>query len=531
MLSANIWSEVNAKAVKLNNGSVEIDVIHKKEVSEHIKFYHMNHPDLVDYYLDYMKEFKNNYGYVQGVESIDYIIASDCYNGGEFVHYLANQLTPIYLLPYGEYTQELFNVDGMPSVRLPNLPAYPINNCEITIENPIIDLETNDTVSNVSTYGFVYDTGTNIKDTLKEISVSYYVLKDEAPIYDENGFLSNDLDMFERVEEVLIRESEKVFAEDSDYLEDDVVMPNTFTDNYYDYNISPDGKKIIFNRQSETIQRLFSINAQNKLSFNTSIIVHYHEDNGNLTQLENPETVEIYDVDVHITLHSKELTEFYDYQVDYDTGNIEFFTPVTECDMVFTYNPLWVRGLGLGDFPLKMDLWTEKYRIGYDFNDDGDSITGIYKQVYDEYGDEYDGDFYETTNVNPRSNKQTDNTYFRFKTTVPPRDNIRKLILNEESDDGGVELIEDKDFFVDYITNTVILNYPNLEDGNSLTIKYTPNLTDTGLALGYRLRRPTYGLNEEMLYDGSGYVRFNTQQYESIADDVYILGNYFTYRT
>ena len=531
MLSANIWSEVSAKAVPLNNASVEIDVIHKKEVSEHIKFYYMNNPDLVDYYLDYMKEYKDNYAYVMGAESIDYIIASDCYEGGEFVNYLANQLTPVYLLPYGEYTDSLFNVEGMPTVRLPNLPAYPINNCEITIENPTIDLETNNTVSNVSTYGFVYDTGANIKDTLKEISISYYVLKDEAPTYDENGFLSNDLDIFERVEEVLVRESEKVFTQDSDYLSNNTVKANTFTDNYYDYNISPDGKKIIFNRQSETIQSIFSISNQNKLSFNDSIQVHWHEDNGNWTQLQNPETVDIYDVDVHITLHSKELTEFFDYQIDYDTGAIEFFTPVTECDMVFTYNPLWVRGLSIADFPLKMDLWTETYRIGYGSNDDGDSTIGIYKQVYDDEGNDYDGVYYETTNINPRSNKPSDNTYFRFKTTVPPRDNIRKLVLNAEHDDGGIELFEDKNFFVDYLTNTITLNYPNLTDGDTLTIKYTPNLTDTGLALGYRLRRPTYDLNEIMLYDDSGYVRFNTQQYESIADDVYILGNYFTYRT
>lgn len=529
MLGANIWSEVNANAIELNNGSVEVDVIHKKEVKEHIKFYNMDNPDLVDYYLEYMKDFKDNYSYVLGSDSIDYIIANDCYTGGEFVHWLANQLTPVYLLPTQEYTSELFNVEGMPYVKLPNIPAYPINNCEVTIENPKIDLDTNQTVSNVSSYGFVYNIDTDIRNTLKEISISYYVLKDDAPKYDENGFLTNDLDMFERVEEVLVRETEKTFSQESDYIANSVVKANTFTDEYYDYNISHDGKKLIFNRQSETIQNLFSINNQNKLSFNSSIDLHYNVDNGNV--MDPPESIDIFDVDVHITLHSNELVEFYDYQIDYDTGEVEFFTPVNECDMVFTYNPLWVRGLNIGDFPLKMDLWVEQYRIGESGSDSSELIGGIYKQYFDEYNNTFDGSFFEPTNINPKSNKLTENVYYTFKTSVPPRDNIRKLILNADNEDGGTVLEEDKHFFVDYITNTVTLNYPNLTVGDTLTIRYTPNLTDTGLALAYRLRRPTYDADETMLMDGSGYVRFNTQQYESIADDVYIMDNYFTYRT
>ena len=529
MLSANIWSEVNARAVALNNANVEIDVIHKKEVLEHIKFYRIDSPELVDYYVDYMKEHNNNYAYVYPENnSISSIILNECNDSTDFIEYLANLLTPIYLLPTENVNYTFFNDEGKPRVKLPNIPSYPINNCSIDIENEKVDLETNDTVSNVSQYGFTYDVGKNIKDSLNQISVSYYILRDDAEEFDENGYLVNDLDKFERIEEILVRDEEKTFTSDSDYLTNSVVKESTFTNSYYDYNISPDGKKIIFNRESKTIQNLFSLN-NNRISFNTTV-TEFDYVNGQ--EIETSNTYDIYDVDVHILLHTKELVEFYDFQIDYDTGYVEFFTPVEECDMTFSYNPLWVRGLSVSDFPLKMDLWTETYKIGKLYDATSDSIVGgTYKQVFDTFGESYDSDFFYPTNINPKSNRITENQYFTFKTSVPPRDNIRKLILNAESEDGGIELEEDKHFFVDYLTNTVTLTYPNLIDNDTLTIKYTPNLTDTGLALGYRLSRPTYDENDELHYDNSGYVRYNTQQYSSIADDVYILDNYFTYRT
>ena len=522
MLSANIWSEVSANAKAINNGSVEIDVIHKKEISENIKFYKIDNPDLVDHYMYYMRNYNNNYSYQFGInDSISHIILNDCEDTSDFVHYLSRQLTPIYLLPNDETELDFFNVDGMPTVRLPNIPAYPMNNCEIFIEDPKMDMDEGASISNLSTYGFTYDVGNNIKDTLKQISISYYVLKDEAAVYDENGYLANDLDRLERIEEILVLDSEKTFTSESQYLSSGQVKSNTFTNSYFDYNISPDGTKIIFNRQSQTIQRIFDINgSSNKIFFNDSIT------------LDNESEINIFDVDIHIQLHNKELVEFYDFEVDYDTGAIEFFTPIGECNMVFTYNPLWIRGLSQADFPLKMDLWTESYRIGQGYNTINDeSISGVYRQVYDEFGNGYDSDFFKTTNINPKSNRPSNNTYYTFKTSVPPRDNIRKLIINIGDDDGGEELVEDKNFFVDYLTNTITLNYPNLNENDTITVKYTPNLTDTGLALAYRLSRPTYSGSDEMLFDGSGYIRYNTPQYSSIADDVYILGNYFKYRT
>lgn len=533
MLGANIWSEVYAKTAPMNNGYVEIDIIHKKQVSEHIKFYRIDNPDLVDYYIYYMKHYKNNYSYEYGInDSISSIILNDCDDTSEFVEYLGKQLTPVFLLPDDNTELQFFNTTGKPYVQLPNIPAYPIGNCEINIENPKIDLDVNSSIENLSTYGFTYNIGKDIKNTLKEITISYYVLNDEAAEYDENGYLANDLDCLERIEEVLVLDEDKTFAQDSDYLTDGgQVKESTFTNSYFDYNISPDGKKIIFNRQSNTIKNIFNINAStNKISFRSNFDIYEWNENSH-ADIITQENVDVFDVDVHIKLHEKSLTEFYDYEIDYDTGIVEFFTDVPECDMTFTYNPLWIRGLSQADFPLKMDLWTEEYKIGVGYNQNMDEIGGVYKQYYDMYDDQYDGEFFYPTNINPKSNRPTDKLYYSFKTSVPPRDNIRKLILNANDDEGGVELIEDTHFYVDYITNEVVLTYPNLQNGDTLTIKYTPNLTDTGLAIAYRLRRPTYDNQENMLVDDSGNVRWNTPQYQGMVDDVYILGNYFTYRT
>ena len=530
MLGANIWSEVSARANVINNASVEIDVIHKKQVQDIIKFYTLDNPDLLDYYLDFMKEYKNNYSYtIDNQEYIKNMVLSNTGYADEFIEYLSEQLTPVYLLSEDDDVM-YFNSEGRPTVKLFNLPSYPIGDCEMSVEDAKIDLDSNDVVSNVSQYGFTYNVGRNIKNLIKEISVSYYIPKEGIVEYDENGFLVNDLDSFERFEEVFVFDDEVKFTKDSDYLNNGVVKQNTFTNSYYDYNISPDGKKIIFNKQSQMITNLFNIQ-NNRISFKDTIKKHNYDDDGNLVGVNENENVSVYDIDVHIKLQSHTFTEFYDYEIDYDTGEVEFFTEIPEGDMTFTYNPLWVRGLNVADFPLKMDLWTETYRIGEGYTESEESVGGIYKQFFDEFDDSHDGEFFLPTNISPKSNKPTNNSYLTFKTSVPPRDNIRKLILNIDGEDGGTELIEDNHFFVDYLTNTVILNYPNLQENDTLTIKYTPNLTDVGLALGYRLRRPTYDYAENILSDGSGYVRYNSPEYHANADDVYILGNYFTYRT
>ena len=59
----------------------------------------------------------------------------------------------------------------------------------------------------------------------------------------------------------------------------------------------------------------------------------------------------------------------------------------------------------------------------------------------------------------------------------------------------GEEKREDIDFTVDYTNHTI--NFPSLNNnsetilnaGDKLVVVYTPNLEDTGIALGYRAKR------------------------------------------
>ena len=62
-------------------------------------------------------------------------------------------------------------------------------------------------------------------------------------------------------------------------------------------------------------------------------------------------------------------------------------------------------------------------------------------------------------------------------------------------------------------------------------IKYTPNLTDTGLSIAYRMKRPLYEsvnstdiVEDDTITDTYTHVRTN-------EDDVFALNNYFTTRT
>ena len=76
------------------------------------------------------------------------------------------------------------------------------------------------------------------------------------------------------------------------------------------------------------------------------------------------------------------------------------------------------------------------------------------------------------------------------------------------------------------------INSNKLDDGDIIMVKYTPNLTDNGLSLAFRVSRPVYTANNDMLAEGlvmsrSGDVRTD----ELYGDDFFILSNYFTTRT
>lgn len=164
-----------------------------------------------------------------------------------------------------------------------------------------------------------------------------------------------------------------------------------------------------------------------------------------------------------------------DYQVSYleDTPTLRLFDSTTDgsdCtvlddlqvgELTVMYNPLWVKGLTSDDMPLKMDLWTEKFTVT-------------------------DG---QTT----------------YTTAVAPRDNVREILVNPYTND-EIELIEDLDYTVDYLNNTITFA-KQYTTGTIIQVKYTPNLTDLSLGLAYRLDR------------------------DDTVSQGYLKGNYWTTRT
>ena len=140
-------------------------------------------------------------------------------------------------------------------------------------------------------------------------------------------------------------------------------------------------------------------------------------------------------------------------------------------------------------------------------------------------GDYVNDSFFEKTTQNPvtETTDKYGRTFYTFKTTVPPRDNIRKLVINEGTVDERV-LEEDSQFFVDYLANRITLYISDLKEQDIIDIHYTPNLTDDGLALAYRIKRNRY--KNGAVADDNDYTAKPDEE-----DDVYIGMNYFTYRT
>ena len=82
-------------------------------------------------------------------------------------------------------------------------------------------------------------------------------------------------------------------------------------------------------------------------------------------------------------------------------------------------------------------------------------------------------------------------------------DPIRHIYLNKEGDNEQ-ELVEDDDFTVDYLNKIVKFNLLNIETNSTslklndiITVVYTPNIEETGLAIGYYAKRKESALNKQ----------------------------------
>lgn len=155
-------------------------------------------------------------------------------------------------------------------------------------------------------------------------------------------------------------------------------------------------------------------------------------------------------------------------------------------DFLIEYNPVWIKGLTMGDFK-KLD-------------EDGNEVKS--KDGYTIYNG-FKLDVMTEKIVITKTKGLIDPTYML---RIQPLNALRKVMLNADTDDEA-ELYEDIDFTVDYDNKKIQLKYDNFNEGDIITVKYTPNLTDTGLGVAYRLSRT------------------NTD------NQAYILPSYFTTRT
>ena len=166
------------------------------------------------------------------------------------------------------------------------------------------------------------------------------------------------------------------------------------------------------------------------------------------------------------------LGEWYDYRVDYSTDGIVLADDVISLlpvgSLSFTYNPVFIQDLLQSEVGQVYNSSTGKYV-------NNPLVIDVFKQDF-----VVDDTILETRQVPLR---------------VSPVDPLRSVILNKDTDDER-ELIEDTDFTVDYTKGLLVFeiiaddDYSTILNANdTLEVVYTPNLEDTGIALGYTCTR------------------------------------------
>lgn len=198
---------------------------------------------------------------------------------------------------------------------------------------------------------------------------------------------------------------------------------------------------------------------------------------------------------IKVNYFDNDMIEGIDYELDYDEPSIRFFNKYEDDrageeddeflysydtfhtgNLMFTYKPLFVRGLTERHFPLRMDLWIEFYKVN------NGNIDKIY---WDIYGQPVTIETYESDNDN----------YYLY-TTVDAVDNLREVLINEETD-YQEEIFEDRDFIVDYPQRKVTIPKNKLKEEDIIVIRYTPDLREFGLSLGFRLYRENHELKQD----------------------------------
>ncbi len=493
MLPACIWSEVDTNFTIKGYAECEVDIVHEKTAIQHFLFYEITDEEIKEHFLEFCNEYNINSSYT---------IANILTNRHEFAMYLSELETPTYLLPYYDKEADI-EYTFFEDIDMLHYAAYPIISC--SMGKAPIEIKLNE-ISAVSQYGFKYVFDDNVADILNNVNISFYL----ADKYSETSSLE------EREENCL---QKGTYDDTKTYFDNiNAVSSTAFgNDDEVDYILLGDGKTVIFNIKSMTLSEIFSYdNANNRINWNLV----------DATNLES-DTFGVSEYHLNAEFGSKSFQEWVDFEIDYDNKSIHFNDPskIKKGEMRFEYHPLWIRGLSIADFPLNMDLWIENYLLDDD---------GAYKVLISADDGSYitnDDLYFGKTNINPYTHLESStDSYYVLETSVAPVDNIRKLVVNEDTDEEYV-LVEDRDYFVDYLYNRIVI-YNQVDSGSTISVRYTPNLTDTGLALAFRLHRPTY-VDGVLVEDGSGIVRENVDDcaIDVASDDVIIGSNYFTVRT
>ena len=566
MLPACIWSEVDIDAIPKGDGDVKIDIVHEKTAIDHILFYKITNTELRQYIVEFeelngrevgkdeyvISELVQEY-ILKGSTNNNYESIEDLQINEEFVDWLKEQSPRVYLLPFETKIVETDKETGEPlyktndtntelvldennnpipldykdvfffgdwdnaPVKIDHYPSYPINSCNIGTDN--VDLKLSESVNTslvkADTANYIcYEHNENLEGDVAQVSIQYKFATTESNEESDDGEANeksmgtlelNEIELNKNTGEPVVTDGKTV----GDYY---------IKDNKVYFNITPKANN------EETYEHQLS---QFIYLNGDELALHPCLDTEDVPE----NTVINYVEDIHLVIERKgyDYIEFQDYIVDYENRVFNFYNPwaLSEGDLKINYNPLWVRNLSVNDFPLRMDLWTEYYQVRTAYDQDTNTEEILFdKCLINDCGDL----------IVDEASKGDSKPY--ILTSVPPLDNIRRIELQDINGNMLTDeaFVEDEDYYVDYLQNKITITYPSIDEGQVVMVKYTPNLTDNGLSIAYRMSRPLYDINDVPITSEQGrYIVDLTSkvhnELDDRGDDVYVMSNYFTTRT
>ena len=407
MLSANIWSEIGTSFENDNGTEVKVDIVREVEAQEVISIRRDIVEDLFSYYAEF---YPNKQHDTYTDEQFRELIKND----SKFIEYLKNQTPPIYVVSALPKTDS-HHYKYFDNIELAHHPAHPMLKCDKLLKEIEIPAKVFYDISkyNLGRTEFTFTTPFNLTDNLINIVFQEPMASD---IEEQEGVLDN------------------VLVEGEDYRIDN-------------------NKNIVFLLNGENFIKNVVKGGNDEIKcFKTTGGTHDLIDDAELSQFSSDGDIIAYlgnVVKLSINLQQNTYKEHMHYDVDYENKKLtmkpSMENDMDTCELLISYNPLWVRDLEIGDFPLKMDLWTEHFVV--------------------------------------------ENGQKTFQLKVAPVDDLREVVLFDDEDTLTRTVLEEEvDFIVDYQRNTITFGI-DIEDDTPITIRYTPNLRDNRLSLAYRMDR------------------------------------------